>query len=288
MSNYFYKGVNLSQIYVNDGKLSNQDNYTGIPTISNDSYVVYSMVRPLNFGYSYRGDNLNNITTSYYSLVNETGNIKTPTNCKSINIICVGGGGGGGGSGGGANAKAGLKGDSSSSSGGDGGQGGFGYYYTGKLYVQGGATYEVTIGGGGGGGGSGTGNYISGAGGDASTQGKAGETGGAGSPSGIKIGNNFYGGSGGNGGNGGIGAIAFAKQNTSNSSKGDPGSSGNSPNSTYNGAPNSYPQLELKSGNTSIPYGIPGSGGSGGNPGTNGYPGNSGVHGSAIIVYLYD
>ncbi len=127
MSNYYYKGVSLNNIYVNDGKSTTDTKfygYAGIPNSNSNQGSTYSGERPLAFGFTYQGTNLSTYTTANSTTYTSSGNATIPTGCKSIRVISVGGGGGGGGAGGNATGSAYAKIDWGT--GGAGGNGGYG------------------------------------------------------------------------------------------------------------------------------------------------------------------
>ena len=128
-SNYFYKGISVSQICSNNGN-TNVSGYTGMPITS---YTNYSGLRPLTFGYtSGSTDICNQYTAPNTGIITATGSttgvgVAIPSGANSCRIISVGGGGGSGGSGGDASSES-YNGDASSAQGGFGGTGGYGSY----------------------------------------------------------------------------------------------------------------------------------------------------------------
>jgi hypothetical protein len=127
MSSYSYKGINVSNICVNNGTTTNVSGFLGMPATSETNY---SGMRPLTFGYTTGTppvDLYNQYTASNSGIITTTGNYSIPVGVKSCRIISVGGGGGSGGNGGNASAEA-FNAITSVSSGGDGGSGGYGTY----------------------------------------------------------------------------------------------------------------------------------------------------------------
>lgn len=108
MSNYYYKDINLNNIYVNDGKTTTNTSdfygYEGIPNSNSNDGIKHTGEAPVPFGFTYQGIDLSAYTTSNYTLYTTSQEATIPTGCKSIRVISVGGGGGGGGAGGNASA----------------------------------------------------------------------------------------------------------------------------------------------------------------------------------------
>jgi hypothetical protein len=283
MSQFFYKDVNLNQIYYTDGNPSSQFNYIGIPNIL--SSTNYSVLRPKSFSYFDGPKDLSENCVANTAFYTSSQNVSVPSGCKSINVIIVGGGGGGGGHGGKAGATSG-NGTYKSAFGGSGGPGGYGYYYLGNsISVAGTSTIAVHVGTGGDGGSSGNDNSVKSNYNGANVKwnsgtavGGTGLPGGPGETSYIQTENGaIYSGSGGNGGNGGNGGEAKANQGSTNDSRGNDGSQGESVNWTYGGDINNYPSLSN--------YGNPGNGAIDGQ----GQPtGNPGTQGAVQIIWLFD
>jgi hypothetical protein len=130
MSNYYYKDVNLNNIYVNDGKTTSDTNfygYAGIPNSDSTQGSTYSGETPLPFGFTYQGTDLSTYTTANSTIYKSSGYATIPSGCKSIRVISIGGGGGGGGAGGNASAKVDVPyGNTAKGNGGAGGDGGYG------------------------------------------------------------------------------------------------------------------------------------------------------------------
>jgi len=306
MSQYYYKGINLNQIVVNNGNTTPQSGYYNFPQ-STFSYN-YSIFRPSNFDYLYQNNQLANSSTTFtanYSNVyfSSSNNVSIPSGCKSMNIIAVGGGGGGGGAGGGVSIQCGCNGKGNTANGGAGSPGGYGSYFAGNVEVGNNTKLNVIIGQGGGGGGGGSGNSaksnFSGAnfdcGNNQSTTGGTGGDGGAGTASYIQFsdGNIYAKADGGNGGGGGNGAYGYAN-NSTNSYGGNSNDSPGSPsNSQYAGGPNYYPQFYQT---VNIPFapsftvenGVGGGGGNSGGGGGSGGSGGGGWNGAMQIIWLYD
>jgi hypothetical protein len=260
---YFYKGINLNQIY-RSGNIG-ATGYSGMP-FSNGA-TTFAALQPNDFGYSLNGTPLSNTVQANTTGVltsSPINPVSIPTGCKSINVIAVGGAGGAGGRGGNTSANSYNSGGSSDGTGGAGGTGGFGtYYYQNSILLGNEQTITVTVGAVG----------VNGTPGNAASAksnmnsnfsynnakatGNDGTKGGDGSASIIIIGNKQITAAAGNGGTGGDGSTSNGSQNTQSSTPGTPGTSGNSQNSTYGGAPNAYPPLI--NGNTI--YGNPSTGG---------------------------
>lgn len=275
MSNYFYKGVNLTSICVNDGKTGKINNYTGVPN-TNGLYSDYSSMRPLSFGYvDSNGADLSKYYTANYTVYVGSSKVNTvPTGSKSCRIITIGGAGGDGGDGGSASAKKNVNNTKNSKSdGGSGGLGGYGYFAYGNSQFRTGGYIEIIVGGAGSDGLDGA-NYSANVNNSGNTKeegtGGDGGDGGAGSPSGFY----YYesngkqitaiSSSGGNGGNGGNGAIAYAKTGSTNSYPGNAGNAG-SPSVNDRGINNAYY-------NFNADYGNP----------------TAGSNGAVIVIWLYD
>ena len=73
MSNtgYFYKGINLNQIYVNNGNTGTISGYSGIPN-SNGNQSNYSGMNPLSFGYNSGNMGLYNQVTAHNTIITTT------------------------------------------------------------------------------------------------------------------------------------------------------------------------------------------------------------------------
>ena len=146
-SNYFYKGISVSQICSNNGN-TNVSGYTGMPITS---YTNYSGLRPLTFGYtSGSTDICNQYTAPNTGIITATGSttgvgVAIPSGANSCRIISVGGGGGSGGSGGDASSES-YNGDASSAQGGFGGTGGYGSYVYANVSLAGINAINVFVG----------------------------------------------------------------------------------------------------------------------------------------------
>jgi hypothetical protein len=156
-SGYYYKGISLSEIYVNDGSTSNDYGFFNMPAMSS---TKYSGMRPNPLGYTCAGVDLSNHATANYVLYTDetTTNVDIPTGVKSCRVISVGGSGGGGGAGGNASSKAFTDDNTKSSFGGDGGAGGYGEYNYSKLNLDSVSKIHVVVGSAGKGGTSGNNN----------------------------------------------------------------------------------------------------------------------------------
>ena len=234
-SGYYYKGISLSEIYVNDGSTSNDYGFFNMPAMS---YTKYSGMRPNPLGYTCAGVDLSNHATANYVVYTDetTTNVDIPTGVKSCRVISVGGSGGGGGAGGNATSKAFVKETSKSSFGGDGGAGGYGEYNYSKLNLDSVSKIHVVVGSAGTGGTSGNNKStymnVSNTSTSNNTKGNDGNSGNAGNSSYIYFDNNttshYAIAKGGNGGGGGEGAKATAEYFTSYSNSPDEnGSAGN-------------------------------------------------------------
>ncbi len=247
-SGYYYKGISLSEIYVNDGSTSNDYGFFNMPAMS---YTKYSGMRPNPLGYTCAGVDLSNHATANYVLYTDetTTNVDIPTGVKSCRVISVGGSGGGGGAGGNASSKAFTDDNTKSSFGGDGGAGGYGEYNYSKLNLDSVSKIHVVVGSAGTGGTSGNNNSthmnVSSTSTSNNTKGYDGNSGNAGNSSYIYFDNNttshYAIAKGGNGGGGGIGAHATAEYFNSKSTPGNSGSAGNS--SESQAKDTNYPQL---------------------------------------------
>lgn len=300
MSNYFFTGVNsdkvnLNQIYVNDGNTFTTGSYIGMP-FNSGTYNTYSGMNPNPIGYQVNVIDIANSLTANYSLytigttginydkTNSTyhGTVQSPSQCKSMRVISVGGGGGGGGNGGSGTISI-VAGNSATGNGGTGGSGGAG----GKAYVDKSGiinyndntnskfSFDITIGSAGNDGNNGGSNSKSvGAGTASSNKGDNGNSGNSGTSSFIKLstGDQIALAGGGNGGGGGEGGNAKSTKNSNTSSiKGSPGNAGNTGNSSGG---NMYSFPTLSSANTT--YGAGGS------------PSGNGTQGAVQIIWLYD
>jgi len=294
MSNYFFKGVNLSQIYVNDGTVNSTGSYVGMP-VGKGTFNTFTGMNPTPIGYQFNGTDLANSITANYNLYNiETtgiaynntnstysGTVTPPSQSKSIRVISVGGGGGGGGAGGNAKTKI-IGGSSATGNGGAGGDGGAGNWAyisntsTQSLPINFNTPIQVTVGTGGNGGSEGKSNSNSTpAGTETTASGQVGGKGNSGNSSYIIINGTQYAvANGGNGGNGGNGAKATS-QNVSNSHKGNAGTAGDG----GAGLQNNFPILN---------YGTAGNGGTGYPQTSSINAGNPGANGAVQIIWLYD
>jgi hypothetical protein len=282
MSIYSYKGVPLSQIYDSSG-ISITVPYIGMP-ISTGS-TPYNYLIPNSYGYLSSNLQLNKTVKAQFASYNNTQNAVTPPlNCKSINVIAVGGGGGGGGAGGDATAENNLFGKITSKQyGGSGGTGGYASYDASSgisVYnnSNGPITISINIGTAGTCGNAGDSKKCSSDGSSKSTTyGDPGNDGNAGNATTVTVGTTLVvQANGGNGGSGGGGAEANANTEGADSKAGDDGTNGNATTSQYSGDPNTYPSL----GNS----GNPGSGGIA----KNSVPATNGIPGSVQIIWLYD
>ena len=257
-SGYYYKGIDLSNIYVNDGLISDSNGFN-IP-VAKGNYFNYSGMRPNSFGYTVSGVDLCNTATANYDVYTDstTTNVDIPSGVKSCRVISVGGSGGGGGAGGNASSKAYINSNSKSSFGGDGGVGGYGGYHYSKLNLDSVSKIQVVVGSAGKGGTSGNNNstHMNIASTDTSnnTKGGDGNSGNAGNSSYIYFDNNttshYAVADGGNGGGGGNGASAKAEYSNSNSNSGNSGSTGNSTESQAKDT--NYPEVISYTGTKSI------------------------------------
>ena len=231
-SGCFYKGINLNQIYVNNGNTGTISGYSGIPN-SNGNQSNYSGMNPLSFGYNSGNIGLYNQVTANNTIITTTQNVNIPTGVTSCNIICVGGGGGNGGKGGEAVVKNTNTGDEDAGGGGVGGSGGYATYsYENSFSLVNYNTISVTIGNSGNNGSNGDSkndNFNVG-----SDKADDGSSGNSGNPSYITIsGSNYAYSNGGNGGNGGEGGTAGWNYNNDNfnydpiGDQGSPGDAGN-------------------------------------------------------------
>lgn len=248
-SGYYYKGISLSEIYVNDGSTSNDYGFFNMPAMSS---TKYSGMRPNPLGYTCAGVDLSNHATANYDVYTDTSkttNVVVPSGVKSCRVISVGGSGGGGGAGGNASSKAFTDENTKSSFGGDGGAGGYGEYNYSKLNLDSVSKIHVVVGSAGTGGTSGNNNSthmnVSSTSTRNNTKGNDGNSGNAGNSSYIYFDNNttshYAIAKGGNGGGGGVGAHATAEYFNSNSTPGNSGSAGNS--SESQAKDTNYPQL---------------------------------------------
>lgn len=308
MSNYYYKGVNLNNIYVNDGKTTSDattNGYIGIPNSNSNEGIKYPGEAPVSFGFKYKGTDLSKTCTANTTTYTSSTNASIPTGCKSIRVISVGGGGAGGGAGGNAEATAISGGNTAKGNGGAGLNGGYGSITysnnnTAANYnIENANSIYVTVGTSGNLGNNGTDNYVSATLFDnsESTTGGVGGAGNAGNASYLTITtnngtNNVFEASPGNGGAGGNGAYAFvdAPDQKTTSNKGNSNTDyANLQNDPYSSKV--YPELifqKIKFGNETIniPYGYPGTG-SYYNEKTL-YPGSTGLPGVVKIIWLYD
>lgn len=288
MSGYSYKGINVNNICVNNGKTTNVSGFVGMPDPSGGT--IYSSMRPLTFGYTAGNppaDICNQYAAPNTEIIKTTGTIiNVPTNVKSCRVISIGGAGGGGGHGGKASATS-YNGHNSTNYGGDGGMGGYGTYtYNNYISLTGHTSISVTVGSGGNGGNSGgdeskkssynsgNANYT-----NVKSNGGDGAAGNAGNSSYIILnGTNTQLGvaSGGNGGGGGNGAWANATESGHNGGDGNAGASGNSTAITSNDT--NYPILS----NYGMPSTIIAKDGGGQAAGGNG------TQGAVQIIWLYD
>ena len=308
-SGYYYKGIDLSNIYVNDGTIIDSNGFN-IP-VAKGKYFNYSGMRPNSFGYTVSGVDLCNTATANYALYTDstTTNVDIPSGVKSCRVISVGGAGGGGGAGGKATSKAYFNSNSKSSFGGDGGVGGYGGYNYSKLNLDSVSKIQVVVGSAGKGGTSGDNNstHMNIASTDTSnnTKGGDGNSGNAGNSSYIYFDNNttshYAVANGGNGGGGGNGAFAKAEFSTSSSNSGKSGSTGNSTESQAKDT--NYPQLisytipaytytdPITGVTTKITdsrsyyAGVPSNGADASNSEDTGY---TGTNGAVQIIWLYD
>ena len=305
-SGYYYKGIALSDIYVNDGSTSNDYGFFNMPTMTS---TKYSGMRPNSLGYTFSGVDLSNHATANHVLYTNatTTNVDIPTGVKSCRVISVGGSGGSGGAGGNASSKAYLSSTSKASFGGDGGVGGYGGYNYSKLNLNSVSKIHVVVGSAGKGGTSGNNNSTDTNSTDFSnnTKGGDGNSGNAGNSSYIYFDNNttshYAIANGGNGGGGGNGASAKAEFSKSDSDPGKSGSAGNS--SESQAKDTNYPQLisytfpgttifNPSKGKTEEIFppinfyaGMPSSGADASNSEDTGSPG---MNGAVQIIWLYD
>ena len=276
MSNYFYKGINLKSVCVNDGKTGKVSQYSAFPN-TNGLYNGYSSMRPLPFGYvDINGSDMSTYYTANYTVYVGSSKVNTvPTDSKSCRIITIGGAGGDGGDGGSATAKKNFGSTKKSKSdGGSGGVGGYGYFAYGNSQFNTGGYIEIIVGGAGSDGldgGSSSANVNNSGNTKETAYGGDGGDGGGGSPSGF-----FYydskgkqmtaiSSNGGNGGNGGNGAVAYANTGSTNSSSGSDGKAGSPSVNDSRGINNAYY-------NFNTDYGNP----------------TAGSNGAVIVIWLYD
>ena len=308
MSNYYYKGVNLNNIYVNDGKTTSDattNGYIGIPNSNSNEGIKYPGEAPVSFGFKYKGTDLSTTCTANTTTYTSSTNASIPTGCKSIRVISVGGGGSGGGAGGNAQAKASNGGNTAKGNGGAGLNGGYGSITysnnnTAENYnIENANSIYVTVGTSGNLGNNGQDNSVSATIFDKSdtATGGVGGAGNAGNASYLTITtnngtNNVFEASPGNGGAGGNGASAKvnAPDQKTNSSKGNSNTDyANLQNDPYSSTV--YPELifekfKIVNEKINIPYGNPGTG-SYYNDSTL-YTGSNAVQGVVKIIWLYD
>ena len=230
MSNYFYKGVNLNQIYVNDSTTGTISGYSGMPN-SNGTQSSYSGMNPLSFGYNSGNIGLyNQVTANNTGIITSTNNsISVPSGSKSCNIICVGGGGGNGGEGGSGKATSSNSNNlSGTGNGGGGGSGGYAEYnYYNSVSLVNVSVIGVTIGNAGNDGTKGddkSSNFVNG-----TEKGDSGNSGSGGNYSSVNnIINASISSNGGNGGGGGDGGSCSISDdgNSITTSPGDKGTAG--------------------------------------------------------------
>lgn len=279
MSNFFYKNINLNQIYVNDGTVtSTGSQFVGLP-IGKGIYNTYSGMNPNPIGYQVNGVDISNSLTAKSTIYTSTIStpISIPTGCKSIRAISVGGGGGGGGRGGTAKINITFVSEASSqgADGGGGGNGNYAYIYP-SLPINSNSQITVSIGNNGTGGEAGLPRFsTTTAGIEDSIKGQIGKSGTSGNSSYININGIQYAlANGGNGGSGGEGGSI--KANSGSNYSRDPGAP--------NPAPTGIGGLNINNNFPSITgYGI---GGAGSNPEYT--YGSSGGQGAVQIIWLYD
>lgn len=294
MSNYFYKSINLNQIYQNNGTTYGAGTpYVGMPTRTDPSgNVNFSGMRPLTFGYTTNTDgDLSNIAVANLTIINTSTTTPSaiPTGAKQIRWICVGGGGGGGGAGGFGRANVN---NTATGNGGVGGTGGFGVNtaVTGSYNLQNVNSYGITIGAGGTGGTKGANRTVNNVTGKANAVGSSGNDGNAGGPTSLYVFTNaspnvqqiIATASGGNGGGGGAGGSANADSSgNTNSSTGAAGTSG---------TPAAFTSLSPVYPTPSVGSTSPGNPGTGDIDNSNGttLTAPSGRAGQVTIIWLYD
>ena len=273
MSGYSYKGINVSNICVNNGTTATVSGFSGMPTIS--SATNYSSMRPLTFGYTTGNppvDLCNQYAASNTGIITTTGNHTIPIGAKSCRVISVGGGGGDGGKGGNASSES-YNSNVSSSSGGTGGLGGYGTYNYSNVSLSGYTGIYTFIGGAGTNGNAGSNQKVNsnytfpnGYNNNKTNNVNAGNHGNAGNQTYIQLTttnsqSGYYAISkGGNGGTGGEPASANASENKATSNQGSNGAAGTP--TTIQAHDINYPTLSTY-----------------GNPST---------HGAVQIIWLYD
>jgi hypothetical protein len=293
MSNYYYKDINLNNIYVNDGKTTSDTNfygYAGIPNSNSTTGSTYTGETPLPFGFTYQGTDLSTYTTANSTTYKSSGTATIPSGCKSIRVISVGGGGGGGGAGGNASAKVDITGgNTAKGNGGAGGDGGYAIiaYSNNNINenydIKNVKSIAVYVGTGGTAGSAGENKST-----NSETTGGTGKDGNAGNVSFIQVtdskGTNTVAYADiGNGGDGGNGAEAYVNGSNLNthSIKGEPGTPGNLTSDPYDSK--IY---------ADIGGGQPGTGGyqtdSKGNPPDTTVNANDGGSGAVQIIWLYN
>jgi hypothetical protein len=125
-SNYSYKGVHLSQIYVNN-ELSTAP-FVGMPKSNSDLGITYNGMRPLKFGYFDKGIDLCTKYTATSVIYDVSPlNVYIPIGVKSCRMVSIGGKGGSGGDGADSSGQP-AKGSTTTGVAGVGGLGGFGNY----------------------------------------------------------------------------------------------------------------------------------------------------------------
>jgi hypothetical protein len=122
MSNYKYKGINISTI-TNPISYNSNNLFKGFPTGENPHGNLYN---PYPFGYKDVNGNLSNLCKAATETWFGGGviSIAPPSGCKSFRYIMIGGGGGGGGGGGHAHVGSNTLKNSANANGGDGYPGG--------------------------------------------------------------------------------------------------------------------------------------------------------------------
>jgi hypothetical protein len=166
MSNYLYKGVNISNL-IKSGGTSSPPGYGGFPTSTAPTYNTTGLDKPYFFSYLSSGVDARNYSVAYGIEYSGGSSGPVPTSIpsspgysfKHISGYCYGGGGGGGGGGG----------NSTAYGGGDGGTGGDGAFAAIISYPISGSVNYVA----GNGGNGGSGNKVNDAGGNGNTGGSS-------------------------------------------------------------------------------------------------------------------
>lgn len=144
MSNYFYKGINISTLIA-----AGNNTFSTYPDFPKYLNTNYSSELANDFGYAETNIPLNSITMCSYIDYTSPASFNFPTNHSHIRAVLIGGGGGGGGAGGCGNTPGGSR-----TSGGTGGWGQVGDYtaYATDINIPSNTLINITVGTGGSGG----------------------------------------------------------------------------------------------------------------------------------------